>query len=552
MKLTPENIPALLDKHGSLRSIAKHFKVHHETVCRRYRTAVEQGIMEHVAMGAKPHKDQKLIHSPKQRVKALKTKKARHSAYILTSAQNNTNIHEATWENLKALASHYDAQIFVSTFLYSKRGLGARNDKAQLKGGGKRDLDIWFDDRLTGYINNDRVEIAKGLVWCGELNILPTAEKPLRGLEVYTGRASMIVPHTHLQMQSIATVGGSGTKFNYTTGTVTLRNYIQRKEGFKAEFHHCYGALLVETDDQGHWWVRQLSADSDGTIHDLDVKVEGGKVTTGHRVEAITFGDVHVANIDVDVAEATWGEDGMVDTLKPRFQFVHDVIDMYARNHHIKKDPYKGFKRFIQKKDNVQEEVQGVIDFLKEIKRTDCQTVVVNSNHDRHLGRWLAETDSRFDPTNAFFWSWLNAHTIDYQFNNDGNEPDHLKLAITLQEDGFEDDNNVVFLGGDDSFVICPKFGGGIECAMHGDLGPNGARGSLGYFAKMGRRANVGHSHTSGIDGGAFQTGTKSKLRLEYVHGPSAHSHSDIITHENGKRQIVTFYSSEGESKWRA
>jgi hypothetical protein len=87
---------------------------------------------------------------------------------------------------------------------------------------------------------------------------------------------------------------------------------------------------------------------------------------------------------------------------------------------------------------------------------------------------------------------------------------------------------------------------------LHFDLGNNGARGSLGQFASMGRRANGGHSHSSGIDGGAFQTGAKIKLRQEYNHGPSSWSHSDIITYANSKRAIVTFYTSEGRSKWRA
>lgn len=552
MKIDFKKIPALYNKHGSLKAIARVKGVSYNAVQRAYRKAIEEGLISHVALGRKPHTHTKLV--AQERPHALKTKKARHKSYILTCAQNNTLVHDATWQSLKKLAEYYGAQIFVSTFLYSKRGLGQNNDKARLKNKQgqvpRASNDIWFDPAIAPYINNDRVEIANGLVWCGELNILPTAEKPLRGLEVYTGRASMIVPHTHLQMQSIATVGGSGTKFNYTTGTITQRNYIQRKEGFKAEFHHTYGALLVETDEAGHWWVRQLNAESDGTIYDLDVKVSDGKVTTGHRVEAITFGDVHVANMNAEVAEATWGEGGMVDVLKPRFQFVHDVLDMYARSHHTIKDPYKMFKRFVEQKDSVAGEVQGVIDFLKWIKREECQTVVVNANHDRHLGRWLAENDGRKDPVNAEFWSWLNNATIDY-IRNVGEEPDHLALTVEAREPNFEDETNTLFLPLDSSFVICPKRGAGIECGLHFDLGANGSRGVLAWFAKMGRRANGGHSHSAGIDGGAYQAGCKTD-RLEYAHGPSSWSWSDIITYENGKRCICTFYSSNNECKWRA
>lgn len=546
MGVDPKDIPALLAEHGSLRKAAVALGVGRTVTQKAYQQAVAQGIMEHVKMGGKSRADQK----PKTvaRIEALKTKKTRHKRYILTSAQNNTLVHEGTWDNLKALAAHYDAEIFVSTFLYAGRSMWQVNrDKRKAKAGERAEL--WYDAKVVPYINNDRVEIASGLVWCGESNISPTAERPLSGFEVYTGRASGIFPHTHLQMQSIATVGGSGTKFNYTTGTVTLRNYIQCKAGLKAEFHHSYGALLVEVDDDGYWWVRQLCADSDGTIYDLDVRAARGKITTGHRVEGIVFGDAHVKQMDPAVKEATWGKGGMVDVLKPRFQFIHDVLDMYARNHHTIKDPYKMFKRYVQGADSVAEEVRGVADFLRWIKRKDCQTVVVPSNHDRHLGQWLAENDARHDPVNAKFWSWLNNLTMDH-IELHKEEPDHLGLAITTLEPNFEEQAQCYFLPADSSFVLLPKIAGGIEMGLHFDQASNGARGSLRAFAKMGRRSSGGHSHSSGIDGGAFQSGTKSYIRLEYTHGPSSWSWSDIIHYENGKRAIITFYGPK--PKWRA
>jgi hypothetical protein len=547
-----EQIPALYNKHGSLKAIARTGRYgNYNKVQRAYRKAIEEGLITHVALGRKPHTHTKFTLI--ERAEPLKTKKARSKAYILTCAQNNTLVHEPTWQSLKAYAEYLGAEIYVSQFMYAKRGLGQTNDKANLSKSSGHPLvnDIWFDPAILPYINNSRVEIAPGLVWCGELNILPTAEKPLRGLESYTGRASMIVPHTHLQMQSIATTSDSGTKFSYTTGTVTQHNYIQRKEGFKAEFHHINGALIVEVDDNGSWWVRQLSADSAGTIHDLDVKISEGKITTGNSVEAITFGDAHVAQIDPEVRDATWGPGGMVDVLKPRFQFIHDVFDGYARSHHAMKDPYKMFKRFAQGMDSVEAEVQGVADFLRWIKRDDCQTVVVNSNHDRHIGRWLAENDGRRDPVNAAFWSKLNSKTIQH-IEALKEEPDHLELALQMVDPRVLEEATTFLLSGNDSFVICPEHSGGIECALHFDIGSNGARGTLGGFAKMGRRSNGGHSHSAGIDGGAYQAGCKIKLRVEYNMGPSSWSWSDIITHENGKRQIVTFYKSGDELKWRA
>lgn len=555
------DIPRLYLEHGSLKAIHRATGESWRQVAKHYAAAVAGNLMQPIGVGRKSNEHLKKPSIPTQRIKALKTKRLRHKTYLLTCAQNNTHVHSGVWQNLQALAKFMDAKVMVSTFLYANRSHWQKNlDKGAVKQprlskGERGDDDLWFDPAIAPYISNDRVEIAKGLVWCGELNIIPTAASPLSRLEVYTGRASMIVPHVQLAMESIATIGGSGTKLNYTTGTVTQRNYIQRKDGFLAEFHHSYGALVVEVDDAGHWWVRQLNADSEGTIYDLDVKVQGGVVTTGNRVEAITFGDVHVAQIDPLAREATWGKGGMVETLRPRFQFVHDVFDGHARSHHELKDPYAMFEKFVEKTDSVSQEVMGVAHFLQEISRDDCQTVVVNSNHDRHLERWLTENDGRKDPVNAKYWSWLNNQVVDH-ICAFGFRPDVLELAITMGRYGAEDflgKYNVMFLDGGSSFAICPK-SGGIECALHFDIGPNGSRGSRKAFAKLGRRSNGGHSHSAGITLGAYQSGTKREKRQGYNKlGPSSWSDSDILTYENGKRAIVTFFGEPGmRPKWRA
>lgn len=536
MKVDPGSIPALYSQHGSLNAIALALGEHRKNVQRAYHKAVEQGLMEPLDIGP-------TTHQPVQRTKALKTAKKRHKAYILTCAQNNTDVHEPTLENLQALADHKEATLLVSTFRYARRTAWQQNlDKSDPEVAGP----LWFDPIIAKHINNDRIEIAKGLTWCGELNISPTAERPLSGLEVYTGRSSMIVPHTHLQMQSIATVGGSGAKLNYTTGAITQRNYIQRKEGFKAEFHHSYGGLLVETDSKGRWWVRQLNADSDGTIYDLDLKAQDGNVTAGHRVEAITFGDIHLDNIDERVRDATWGEGGMVDHLRPRYQFCHDILDFYRRNHWDISDPYKMFLRHVKGKEDVEQELTNVVEFLKWINRPDCETVIVDSNHDRALRKWLGSVDGRRDPVNAHIWSRLNAALIEFIAANKKEPKSLLAFALSHCLD-IERENNISvrFLNMDDGFVILPDHAGGIECGMHFDLGANGSRGSLRQFAKMGRRSNGGHSHSCGIDGGAYQAGTKSKLQLEYNHGPSSWSHTDIVTYENSKRSLVTFYDGK-------
>jgi len=547
--ITHKDVPGLVKKHGSLSAIVRKKGIGYTKLHRLYVKAVDAKLMDPLPMGAKPHEAHK-APTVRQRVKALQTKRDTHHTFILTCAQNNTDLHLPTWTNLLALAEHEGAKVFVSTFLYQKRGLGSRNDKAALgRSSGARVVneEIWFDPRIEPFIQNGRVEIAKGLVFCGELNILPTAVSPLTGFETYTGRKSMIAPHVTQQMQSIASYSaGDGAKLNYATGTVTQRNYIQRKEGFKAEFHHMYGALIAEVDEAGHWWVRQLNADSDGTIYDLDRCVKDGKVTTGHRVEALTSGDTHEDEKDPAVHRAKYALGGLKDVLRPKYEFTHDVLNFARRSHHNIKDPYFLIEQHVQKRESVGQEIDGARLHLEDIYRPWCETVVVDSNHDRALEKWLTNVDGRYDPVNARFWSWLNGQKIETIYK--GESPGLFGLAVVNGHPEWAKLFRVRFLQEDEGFITCKAFGGGIENGMHGDRAANGARGNLRSFAKMGRRSNVAHAHGCGIFQGAMQAGTNSKLKLRYNKGASSWSHSDIITYPNSKRTIITY----AFGKWRA
>lgn len=560
--MTPKQFVIALKKHGSIKAVNRATGFGWKQTLAVYHRAVAEGLMEPLPMGRKSREAilnpvRELKPSMKTgRVKALLTRKLKVPEpgtvrrFIFTCAQNNTKLHAKLWQNLLALKSYYKAELHISRFAYIKTGLGAHGDKAKnfvnaKPKEGQRVNDLWWPEEIQEYLSDERLEVAPGLVWCGEQNTLPTAVRPLSGMEVYTGRKSAIVPHVKLAMDSIASGKHEPTKFNYTTGTITLRNYIQKKAGLRAEFHHCYGGLLVEVDGDGDWFVRQLNADSEGTIYDLDLRVKDGEVTTGHRVEAITWGDVHVALLDPMVATLGWADQGMAWALRPRYQFIHDVLDFRSRSHHDQKDPHILFQRHRASEESVQAEVEAVAEFLINSKVEDCKTIVVDSNHHHHIGRWLKEQNGLRDPINARFWSLLQSEVY-HHMEETGQQPNFLLCALKLVQKDI--DKHAVFLSEDQSFIVCPDANGGIECGMHGDRGPNGSYGNPAKLARMGRKANTGHTHSAGIFEGVYTAGTCSILDPDYVRGPSSWSHSHIVTYPNGKRAIVTMWNQ----KWRA
>ena len=461
-----------------------------------------------------------VIESPEVRRKKLSGRR-----FVITSAQNNTHVHRGFLNALYQFCQHRQAELLVSTFVYNKNGF---------QNGQKDDENIYYDPELVPFIIDESAELADGLVFCGELNILPTASNPLSGFDTYNGEASCIVPHAKVALQSVPTMKHRPAKMLYTTGAVTQRNYIQKKSGQKAEFHHVFGALLVEVDADGDWFCRQLIANDDGVFCDLHEEFGPDGVREA-AVEAVNWGDIHVGKLPEG------GEHVIVDildTLKPKRQFVHDVLDFEVRNHHAIKDKFHWARMFTDGKDSVLDEIVEVGEFLNFMGREWCETVVVESNHDLALTRWLRETHTDFDPVNGEFYHLANAR----MYQGIRERDDNFQVMRWALESYGPPLVNVTFLAEDDSYVVKE-----IEFGMHGHLGPNGARGNPNNLKKVGTKANIGHVHSATIVDGVYAAGVAADLDMGYNKGPSSWSHSHIITYSNGKRAIVT---CRGD-KWR-
>jgi hypothetical protein len=525
---TREAIAKSYHKHGgNISAIAREVGITRKNIRRH---------LEKLGLNKKPLASGSLNGNVGQ--PAILPGKGKVKRYILTSAQNNTYVHEVCWNNLLALATHYKAEIFVGTYSYNQNAYG----KLAVKQGTKKayDRELWFDERLKPFIRDSRIELGNGLAWCGEMNIIPTANDPLEGLETYSGRKSAVFPHSKIAMVSVATMQGEGVKLNYTTGTVTLRNYIQKKAGLKAEHHHNYGAVIVEVDSNGNWWVRQLEQGDDGAIYDLTCKAENGAVTTGNTVEAITWGDIHATILDPTVEKLSVGKGGMLDTLRPKYQFIHDLLEGVSVNHHAAKNPHDKFKAFLRGYDVVTKELQDTSKVMHRYHRDSVRMIVVDSNHDNWVGRWLREHDYRTDPRNALLF--LEAQLEVFRQIEGQNERFHL-VEWAMRKFGCPE--SAQFLRADESFTICDKQ---IECGMHGHLGTNGARGTPANLKNVGRKAITAHTHCGSINNGLYTAGTSTDLNMGYNHGPSGWNWTHVVTYPNAKRTLVTLYAN----KWKA
>lgn len=444
---------------------------------------------------------------------------------VFTCAQNNTKLHENFWKSLLRFCNHNNAELHISRLTYNKNGQSAGMAKPGSEKGSDSD-NMWYDPRIEPYVSDEAVQVTPDLVWCGELNILPTRAYPLSTLKTYTRQASGIVPHVKIAMESIPGLKPHGPRFMYTTGTVTLRNYIQKIAGQVAEFHHVFGAVVVEVAEDGvSWWARQLNSDTDGVFYDLTTKYTPNAVVEDNAVDAIVHGDIHTGKADKEILAQVFGPYGVVNMLRPKHQFFHDLLDFTPRNHHNIKDPH--FLWSWDAKKSVEEEFVHAVQILESAKRGYSDLHVVVSNHDTAINHWLKNTSGFYDPTNVAFWLAMNTYVhAELELNRDPHPFAHVLRRMQAPADVIKED---------ESFTLH-----GIEFGMHGHLGPNGARGAPRNLRVVGKSC-TGHTHTAGIIEGVYTAGVYGKLDMGYNKGPSAWSHSFTIVYPNGKRTIVTF-----------
>ena len=453
-------------------------------------------------------------------------KDAKH--FIITAAQNATPIHKAWWATLERIAAHVGAEILVIPLRY-------KNPTSHWSGS-QQNAEHW-DAAVRPYLWNVRKPLNVNLTVLADIKTQPTASDPLSGFDAVSLASSGIVGHTKLRMRSVATPGHRMAKILTTTGACTVANYTDSKVGKIGEFHHSLSAVLVRIDGK-RFHLRHLHFDGEG-CSDLDTYYTPKSTGRAPQPLALAMGDTHVDAIDPKVEAATFGSGGMAETLKPKHLIWHDLLDGYSCNPHHAGDPFIAFAKRAKSADDVRAELNRAIAFVGERTPPFATSIIVPSNHNDFLRRWVVANDWRRDPVNGeFYLETALAMVRGAKLTGRGTEyPDPFSYWFRAA--------NVPrsrVLNEDESFLLA-----GVECGMHGDVGPNGSRGSIKNLRRIGVKSIIGHAHSPGIDEGCYQVGTSTWLRLEYNHGASSWLNAHCLLHASGKRQIVTIVDGE----WR-
>ncbi len=440
--------------------------------------------------------------------------------YICTYAQNNSSVHKPFWHALKVYAEENRAKILVVKGHYRNPSSPSEKEEGQ-----------WWDAAVIPHLVDSDLQLCPNLRLYGSYRAQPTASHPLTGLNVFVGKHSAIVGHPKRALETIPTATRM-PRIVTTTSAVTLPNYSNSRAGAKGEVNHVIGALVVEVEKDGTYFLRHISANDDGSFTDIDRTYCSAGSAPAENPLALVLGDMHFGKEDWAVIRATRR---LCQSLKPQHLVLHDCLDFATRNHHDKSKRSQYAKRDKLVKDEVEYAARALTRIAT--RWGASQIDVVRSNHDEAAERWLDDTKPYEDVGNAPYYHSVWSRCFEF-FADTGEWPNVFEMEYRrlypTYVGGPKAPAIVRFLRRNESLKLADW-----ELGFHGDKGLSGSRGSPAQYAKLGVKSVTGHTHNPRILDGCFTVGVTAKLDHGYNLLPSGWANAHCILHADGRRQMV-------------
>lgn len=449
-----------------------------------------------------------------------------------TSAQNETPIHRNQLASMKV----------YQEFLTNKKNMNTeivvipvryRNPTTPTEDI-KKKADMWWVDEVKDMLYYNKIDFGDTQI-ASDSHVTPTAKMPLTGFEALCNDNHLILGAFRIHFIPQPRFRGMPLRIMATTGTITRKNYSKSKAGDTATIHHSYGFTIIEKNKDGTCQIpRNVYVADDGSFTDLCYNVTPSGVTMNDGVEALIWGDIHKEVIDKKIYKKTQKLCGI---LKPRYHFLHDLLDGARFNPHERKDVYVLRKRIADNKFLIKDEIDEAIKFPKEVlKKCGGEKVfIIQSNHDEFLDRHITDMNWKTDLHNS---------------------PAYLEMALIQQTQNLDKCGNIFgYLLGkkyNKKDVEYIRYGRhlsvhGFNLAMHGDHGTNGSRGNIRQFKRLNTKLIHAHNHTPMIMDGTTSVGLTAKVEQHYTRkGMSTHANGHCLIHKNGKRQLLVF-NDKGE-----
>lgn len=429
--------------------------------------------------------------------------------FLVTYAQSHTPIDITALDGMEFYAKEIDAEIIVIPGIYNNP-----NTKFE-------EYDTGWHPRVLRYMLSREDKLHNYLSIISDANVLPTAERPLRGFEGVTGEESSIVGHPRHHVEVVPTLPQSRDKFLMTTGAITLPNYRDARVGKKAKFHHQIGFLVVEIFNEESFNFRQVACCKDGTFQDLAYEWDGQHISKTGTWDTLILGDLHLGHHDATLLDYT---KDIAERMGTKHVVCHDIFDGRSVNHHASKDFVHQVIADKKKEDDLAIELKEAMVWIKEWRHLNL--VIVPSNHNDWLDRWVRGADSKVPPKNAILFNSFRSVLFEEK------APKGLFAFVVDSHFG----ERVTTLHRDDSFKRL-----GFELNNHGDMGSNGAKGTATTFKKLNVKVVSGDKHFLYTLDGAYGVGVSTNRKHGYNQGLSSWTVSHGVINSKGKFQHLIY-----------
>lgn len=441
-----------------------------------------------------------------------------------TSAQNKTIVNNNLLSYLEEYKSfilekfNKKVQIIIAPSRY-------RNPTSLLESD-KKKSDMWWADEVLPYLFYGKYYFGDCLI-STDSRIRPTAKEPLTGYEVLAKDNHLVLPHSKIHFKTLPRFKDNPLRIMSTTGFITRKNYSESKAGETANEHHSYGFVVIEKKKDGTCHIpRNVKVKEDGSFIDMVYEVSDKGVNTINSSKGFVMGDIHASVINLNILNKSWN---LIEILKPEKTVLHDVFDGSTCNPHEVKDLYIQKKKIKENRFLIDEEIEHSFDIIKTISDLGTKVYVSLSNHDIFLDRLINDGNWKKDLHNSH---------------------NYLKYALIQQTENIEEygtiygyllnkkfEGEVKYLNYNDSLNI-----EGYECALHGDNGTNGSKGSYKQFSRLNTKMIHGHQHSPVLHNNVTCVGVSCNIDQYYTRkGLSSWAYAHSVIHNNGKNQLLVF-----------
>lgn len=437
---------------------------------------------------------------------------SKEKIYIITCAQNNTPAHKELFNNILRYMDYIkqemkrEVELLVVPIRY-KNPTSVFIDK---------EYERW-DPVLLPYLIANDVSLNNEFVLLGSVKIQPTAVNPLQNVYQLGRGKSIIVGHTKQHL--VCFNNGVNTSKAFTSGSITIENYTDSKTGKRGEFTHSLGFVIVDGNK-----ARYVSATKNGSFIDVNIEVTRDNIKKTSEIEGIVLGDIHFGSENDKKYKMT---KEIIKNINPKYIVLHDVFDgktisPYRQKSLIELSMLKNSK--MRLKDELDLVCKRLVSLSDEFKNS--KVLIVKSNHDEFLDRWINNKLSDIDIDELYEYSELVIALLENKQKED---------VLSVYFNKKYKRGNVVFLKRTDFMKIA-----GWLVSIHGDIGINGKKASISSFSKVASKIIIGHFHTPYRKDNIAAVGAlQDQSIITYSKGLQTWDTAHVIIYKNGKLQHI-------------